>query len=77
MQRAMAHLSSAQRRAVDESLQSFTVDNLASVTRDLRAAADLRDFDAPDRTVWNPAVAPIRFQFPIATAAHDGMQYGL
>jgi TPR repeat protein len=77
MQRAMAQLSAAQRHAVDDSLQSFTIDKLAGATRDLRAVADLRDFGAPDRTIWNPAVAPIRFQFPVATAGYGGGRYGL
>lgn len=68
MQRAAALLSAAQRRVADDALQTFRAENLWTLTNELRAAADLRDFDAPDRKMWNPAVAPIRFQFPVTTA---------
>lgn len=71
MQRVGATLPEDKRRASDEAVRLYRVENLPALTADLRSVADIRDFAVPDRAMWTPAVTPIQFQYPVKTARSE------
>jgi TPR repeat protein len=69
MQRVGGSISADDKKAIDTRVQSYRADQFSQLTRDLRALADPQDFVITAGSDWEPAMAPIKFRFPVQTAS--------